>query len=848
MDTENAGAGLPAGVKRIDFENGLTLILKEDHSSPVATAHAWSRTGSITEGDWTGAGMSHVLEHMLFKGTTHREGWRIDQEVQEAGGQMNACTSFNYTLYYIDVPASGVKTAVDILCDIMQNATLPAEELEKEKQVILREMDMGQDDPDRRSSRRLFETAYHVAPYRHPVIGYKDVFEAFTREDLMAYYKKMYAPNNLFIVVAGDIDPAAVEAQVREAFAGAKRGALPPMVLPLEPPQTAARIVEENGAVELCRSHIAWHIPGVLHPDIPALGVAVAVLGSGRSSRLYRRLREELGLVQTIDSWVYSPGEQGLIGISAEIESSKYEAALEAVQEEIELLKRELIPAAELEKVKKQCVAGLYTARKTMSGQAMDLGSSWLTAGDLNFSDRSLARIQQVTAEDVQRVVCEWFSDKNKVLYSLLPEGFKRASGSQIGKIERNPVQKTLLSNGLRLLVREDEQLPFVEFRIVFQGGLVTEEESTAGQTLLMSRLMLKGTKTRSAEKISEEIENVGGKIENGVSHGTVSFSAEVMKEDFDLGLDILSDVVLNPVFPADALELERGMLLADIRSEKDQMLPYALKRMRHELFGPWSFGLNTQGSEQSMTAVTRDDVVAQWKRLIQPDNCVLSVFGNVKADAVIRAVQAKFAQWTAAEPVRLTVPGELKTGQRQIVEEQADKKQAVVVMGYPGVDLKDPRIYPLVLLQEICSDLGSRLFMRIRDELALAYYVGAFQQCGVQPGYFCFYAGTEPASADQVVQELFKQAESLVKEGVTQAELDRAKAKIKGQRSIARQDLGDVARVTAVNEICGLGYDYSEKEDALLQAVTLEQVRSAAADILKPEHCVISIVRAKAN
>ena len=181
-------------------------------------------------------------------------------------------------------------------------------------------------------------------------------------------------------------------------------------------------------------------------------------------------------------------------------------------------------------------------------------------------------------------------------------------------------------------------------------------------------------------------------------------------------------------------------------------------------------------------------------------------------------------------------------------MEEQADKKQAVVVIGYPGVDLKDPRIYPLVLLQEICSDLGSRLFMRIRDELALASYVGAFQQCGVQPGYFCFYAGTEPSSADQVVQELFKQAESLVKEGVTAAELDRAKAKIKGQRSIARQDLGEVARMTAVNEICGLGYDYAEKEDALLQAVTLEQVQKAAADILKPERCVISIVRAKSE
>ena len=201
---------LPPGVKWIELENGLILILKEDHSAPVATVHVWCRTGSVNEGAWMGAGMSHVLEHMLFKGTESRSGARIDQEVQEAGGQMNACTSFNYTLYYIDVPATGVKTAIDILCDITRKATLPADELEKERQVILREMDMGEDDPDRRSSRRLFEIAYRVSPYRHPVIGYKSIFEKFTRADLLSYYKQRYVPNNLFFVV---VEPSIISAE-----------------------------------------------------------------------------------------------------------------------------------------------------------------------------------------------------------------------------------------------------------------------------------------------------------------------------------------------------------------------------------------------------------------------------------------------------------------------------------------------------------------------------------------------------------------------------------------------------------------------------------------------------------
>src|SRR5277367_6262768 len=175
---------LPPGVKISHLENGLTIIVREDHSAPVVSVQAWSMTGSINEGKWLGAGMSHVLEHMLFKGTTTRGSGRIDQEVQEAGGYMNAYTSFDRTVYYIDVPNTGARVAIDILCDIMQHATLPAEEMAKEKQVILREMDMNQDDPGRRSGRRLFETAYTKSPYRYTVIGYPDIYNELRQEDV----------------------------------------------------------------------------------------------------------------------------------------------------------------------------------------------------------------------------------------------------------------------------------------------------------------------------------------------------------------------------------------------------------------------------------------------------------------------------------------------------------------------------------------------------------------------------------------------------------------------------------------------------------------------------------------
>ncbi|MGB1674384.1 MAG: M16 family metallopeptidase, partial [Limisphaerales bacterium] len=196
----------PTGAQICTFANGLTVILLEDHSAPVVSAQAWCQAGSIHEGDWMGAGLSHVLEHMLFKGTHKRGKGKIDQEVQEAGGYMNAYTSFDRTVYYINAPSSGTEVAVDILCDIMQNASLPEEELTSELDVIRREMDMNQDDPGRRSARGLFETAYQYSPYRYTVIGYPDVFNRITREDVFDYYRRMYVPSNQFFVVVGDID------------------------------------------------------------------------------------------------------------------------------------------------------------------------------------------------------------------------------------------------------------------------------------------------------------------------------------------------------------------------------------------------------------------------------------------------------------------------------------------------------------------------------------------------------------------------------------------------------------------------------------------------------------------
>src|SRR5438309_5327912 len=345
---QNSLPAIPPGVRLTTLENGLTIIVRQDHSAPVVSAQAWCMAGSIHEGKWLGAGMSHVLEHMLFKGTKTRPGSRIDQEVQEAGGYMNAYTSFDRTVYHIDVPNTGAQVAIDILCDIMQNASLPADEMAKEKQVITREMDMNVDDPGRRASRRLFETAYTKSPYRFTVIGYPDIFNELKQEDVLAYYHEKYAPNNVFYVVTGDLKHNEVVAQIRQAYAKAPAKALPPVVLPEEPRQTAPREIIEEAPIELGYLHFAWHIPETRHPDVPLLDVLAVLLGNGRSSRLYQQVREQKGLTHSADAWTYSPGESGLFGMSATVDPDKFVAAREAMLAEIDKMKSSAVSGDEL--------------------------------------------------------------------------------------------------------------------------------------------------------------------------------------------------------------------------------------------------------------------------------------------------------------------------------------------------------------------------------------------------------------------------------------------------------------------------------------------------------------------
>jgi zinc protease len=834
----------PPGVRLHTLDNGLVLIIGEDHSAPVVSAQAWCRTGSMMEGKWLGAGLSHVLEHMLFKGTTTRPGSRIDQEVQDAGGYMNAYTSFDRTVYHINVPNTGAKVAIDILCDIMQHASLPEAELAKELDVIRREMDMNRDDPGRRSCQRLFESAYTRNPCRFTVIGYPEIFNELKPDDIRAYYRERYVPNNMFMVVVGDIKPAGVLEQIQQAFANTKARAIAPVFLPSEPRQTSPREVIEEAPIELAHFHFAWHIPDLRHPDMPALDILAALLGHGRSSRLFREVREKKGLVTAADAWTYTPGDQGLFGMSGVVDAPKFIPACDALLAELRRIQNKPVPAAELAKVVKQFTAGALSIRKTMQGQAQDLGASWLAANDLNFSERYLAAVRRVTPAAVQRAARQYLTPAGRTLYALLPAGAAPRAAVDVAALSENPIQKFVLPNGLCLLLKEDHRLPFVEIRSVFQGGVLAETLENHGLTQLMTKMLLQGTARRSAEQIALQIESIGGSIDSFGGNNSFGLNLEVLSGDLKTGLDVFADVLLHPSFPAEPFERERRIQLESIRAQRDQLLQSCGQAMRRALFGPAGYGLDSSGTEESVQAASLPQLAAFHKKLVVPNNGVLAIFGDIRAAGARAAVQKLLGRWKKTAPVIPALPKTIGLTEIRRVAGTRDKAQAVIVIGFPGTTLLAPDRYPLELLQEGCSDLGSRLFLRIREKLGLAYYVGAQNFLGLAPGYFAFYVGTAPDKLAEVEKELLAEAALLCADGLTDEELRRAKAKVIGQRKISRQDLGGYAMSVALNELYGLGYQHLDAEDAAYEAVTAAQVRDAARQYLTPSALVVSVIK----
>lgn len=807
--------------------NGLTVIIKPDHSAALVSAQVWVKTGSIHEGSLLGCGVSHFLEHMLFKGTAKRSGREISAEVQAHGGYINAYTSFDRTVYYIDLPSEHLRVALDVLGDAVLSSTLPEDELARERNVILREIAMSKDDPEQKLGESLFETAFRAHPYRYPILGYKELFSSVGRTELEAYYRARYVPGNMVVVVVGDVDPERALDEVRRCFGSAPRTRLAPVLVPDEPVQLASRSLHRSDSVEVCRAFLSWRIPGLTHSDAPLLDLLGTVLGAGESSVLWQSIREKQGLVHSIDAHAWNPGDPGLFTISFVCDPGKRAEATKAIHAELQRIRRGGVPATQIARAVRQLTVGEINTRKTMAGQAARLGAAEVVVGDLHYSRGFFERIGAAGSGDLKRILTEHLLPSAYTEVSSNPAEAASKAPRKVVRPDSGDFVEHRLRNGTRLLIQPDNRLPNLHLRLVCAGGPMHEARNRRGACSLLATLLTKDTKRRSAAQVASHIESVGGSFYPFSGNNSLGLAVEVLPGDVERALRTLGEGAFTPAFAAESFKTERDAQLAELKLDADDIVVLGRKMIRRQFFGEYPLSIDAHGDEASLTALRTSELKTLHRQLFRSGNLVLAVSGAFRPKDLVPKLEALLESAPAGAPLPAPAPFAWPdSSDREVV---LPREQAIVFHAFPGAPLLSPDFYVSEVADELFSGMASRLFERIREEKGLAYFVRSARVIGVGGAMFYFYAGTAPGKTAEVSAEIDQEVERVASGGVSAAELKRCIVRLHAARRQSMQTAGARAFNAALNVLHGLPANDWRQYDERVASVTAKDLASFA-------------------
>jgi zinc protease len=842
---QNSVPSLPLPrVELRQLQNGLSVLVQSDFTAPVVSIQFWCATGSVHETPWLGAGLSHLLEHLMFKGTTTRTGTsQMAQQIQDLGGHLNAYTSFDRTVYHVDLPSDHAVAAMEILSDAIFNSTIPAGEYDKEMEVIRREFAMGRDNPDSELGRLIFQTAFTRHPYRHPVIGYLDLFNQITRDDVLAYYHDRYAPQNLTLIVCGAIEPETIFRRATELLEKYPRRRMAEVYLPDEPLQHSRRELREPFATELTRVALVYPIGGLDHDDTPALDLLATLAGGGRSSRLNQSCVEKLGLAEQLEAFAYAPSCHGLWGVEARCAPKNEAELLAEIRRQLDAFKTTAPDPAELDRAKRQSLLHQVHSQKTMSGKAAALGRGWIFQRDPHFSARYHARIQKVTPDEIHAVARRYFHPERENLVSLVPIQESAAAISSANAATKAATPELISLGGpKRAVYMPQTTLPLLSLRAVLPGGLPSEPAGKAGLGRLAAHLLTKGTRHRNAEKLALEIEQLGGSLHSDAGNNSATLSLELLSPDWKPGLDLFLEM-LTEAAPTEAeLQIEKRKQLSLLQAERDYPMAAARDLVRAALYPGHAYGGKNFGTAETIQSITLKDIAAYQSSQLLNQEMILAVTGPTAPaewrDLAARAAGKLPGKPAARESIKIPALSEIIRREKIV-----PKEQAVIHLAYPTVPVIHPDQIALAILDEALSDLGSRLFIRIREELGLAYFVGTSQFLGVEAGHFFFYLGTDPAKRKEIEAELLKEVASLAKSGITREEFARARAKMQSQDKLEQQNPSQIAYAAAIDELFGLGFGYAQTRRDRTAAITLDEVNAIAAKYFSSPYYVLATV-----
>ena len=812
--------------------NGFTTVVAPQSAFPLVSLQVWIETGSMHEGEHLGAGLSHLLEHMVFKGTSEYTARQLNERVPELGGMWNAYTSTDRTVFYIDGPAAHWREFLHLLAQLTLHPAFPQDEWERERDVIRREMAMYNDDPQDAAYHALISTLFKVSPRRIPVIGTRSAFDSLSYEDMLTYHRERYVPANMFLCVAGDVNPQELFDAVNKEF-----GSVPPRPakaanLTTEPRQWGPRTHRREFAQPTSTLMLAWRTPTSNHPDAAAISMLGSILGDGRSAWLYEKFHDELGLAHDVSVMpIPDRTGEGALVLEFDVDRDKRDELRDAVLDFMSTL-----PRAEFDEARRRSRRMMLTGRlrglSTVQGVANVLGMSWHLSRNPHSMEEWDAALEQVTNDDLSRAAATWFTPDRLVEVSVDPTGSNAADNTTAATADNNAPTVHTLPNGLRVVTRVDKRVPLAYAEIVFGAGSQTETEQNAGINSLLSECLLKGTTTRSAEQLANEVENLGGAISSAAGNNTFNLSIRGLAEDLPTLLELLADAALHPTLPAEVVENEKNAMVADIQDAEEDPAALAFRKLRGLCFGKVSYGNHRDGTVESVQSITRDALLAQHARLVCAQNAVLAVAGDIDPATVSATAEKLFAGIPAGMPVeRTATPAQMPADAVVTL----DKEQAVLALAVPASNALSDTAPTQLLFEEWCRDMAGPLFDEIREKRGLAYYAAASSLLGVDAGCLYFYLGTAPEQLAEARTVLEETLNGIALNGMPADALERARSTALTARMLALQSCGKRCSGMAVNTLLGLGADYDDRVPDLLRAVTPESMNRFLATVLNP-------------
>jgi zinc protease len=825
----------------VTLKNGMTVLVRRAANSPAVSAKVLVRAGSLYEGPYSMGGLSHYLEHVVSGGTTRSfSEAEAKERLRKIGGASNAFTSHDRTVYYIDTVPTHWQEALRLLIAYVGECSLEPGEVGREKGVIQQEFKLGENNVRRRLWDLFVQTAYQVHPVRNPVIGYEEIFVRQDRDHLVDYYRERYQPQNMVLVVVGQVDAVEVLKFVVEKTKDLQRVSSRPVVVPAEPPQLSPRWREkEVPFARLTQAIVGFPSVTLTHPDLYALDVLAMILGEGRTSRLYQRLKDQEQRVLTVTATNWTPSfVQGQFMISLDLSPQQWPMALTSVLQEVERIRTTLVSPKELERVKKQVIAERIFGRETASSMASSLGSSYLDAADPYFDDAYVEGIRQVTPQRVREVATRYLSMERANVAVIKPAGGKEApsavTAATAGDAEGSLVVFNQPQNGLKVVLKHDRTLPIVTVQLHGLGGLILEDLEHPGLARFTASLLTAGTKKRSKLAIAQTIEGVGGSIQSGAGNNTYSLTVKVLCEDLELALDIIADIVLNAQYPEEEITRKRGEFLLAIQRQDEDWQNEVARLFKEHFFPDHPYRNDPLGTEQSVAAVTRADLLAFHRRMVNPAHSVLSVYGDIDLKTVFAKVQQKLAAWKPSAVAVAGWPSAVRVlSANATVERNNDKTTAALFVGTDGLAVDDDRRPALDVLDAVLSGIGypsGRLQEALRGGAEdLVYVVHGFPFYGIRAGYFGVITQTTLAHLPRVQQIVLDQLAAMRHAVISEEELESAKDQAITIHQLRLESLEAQAQSTAVNEILGLGWNHDGRYPELVRAVTAEDVRSLA-------------------